>query len=97
MASLNMVAVHVGNVARPMTHVDNAKWMIRLTMIVSLVIGPAVFFLCSWMNSDFASGEKLLALFALSVMGFESVWIVYGLGVLINKAVHNNMDNSQFE
>jgi len=97
MASLEMVAVHVRNVARPMIHVDNTKWMIRLTMIVSLVIGPAVFILCNWMNSDFASGEKLLVLFALLVMGFESVWIVYGLGVLINKAVHNSTDNSRFE
>jgi len=97
MASPDTVTVHVGNVACPMIHVVNAERMIRLTMIVSLMIGPAVFLLCRWMNSDFASGEKLLALFALSVMGFESMWIVYGLGVLINKAVHNNMENSQFE
>jgi len=97
MASPDTVTIHIGNVACPMIHVDNAKWMTRLTMIASLMIGPAAFLLCRWMNSDFASGEKLLALFALSVMGFESVWIIYGLGVLINKAVHNNMDNSQFE
>ena len=97
MASPGMVTVHVGNISRPMAHVDNAKLMIRLTLVVSLVMGPAVFLLCRWMNSYFASGEKLLALFALSVMGFESVWVIYGLGVLINKAVHNGMDNSRFE
>ena len=97
MASPDMVTVHIGNVEHPIIHVDNAKLMIRLTLIVSLMIGPAAFFLCSWMNSDFASGEKLLVLFAFLAMGFESVWIVYGFGVLINKAVHNGMDNGQFE
>ena len=97
MASPDMVTVHVGNISRPIVHVDNTKWMMGLMLIVSLIIGPAVFFLCRWMNSDFASGEKLLVLSALLVIGFESVWVLYGLGVLMNKAVHNNMDSSRFE
>ena len=97
MASHGMATIHIGNVEHPIIHVDNAKLMIRLTLIISLMIGPAVFFLCSWMNSDLASGEKLLVLFAFLVMGFESVWIVYGFGALMNKAIHNSMDNGQFE
>ena len=97
MALHDTVAVHIRSVDHLIKHVDNVKLRSRLTLVISVMVGPAVFFLCSWMNSDFASGEKLMVLFAFLVIGFESVWMIYCLGALINKAVNNSLDDYPFE
>ena len=82
-----------GNVISPteivsQTHqpLTTEKFIIRLTLIISLFAGPVLFLLFSALNASFASGEKGLALLALTAMAFESTWIIYGFAALIHKA-----------
>jgi hypothetical protein len=67
-------------------HVNHEKFVIRLTLIISLLAGPAMYMLCNALITNFAQGQEVLALAAVTVMAFEIIWIAYGFGALIHKA-----------
>lgn len=62
--------------------------------IISMVAGPLLFMICSVRFASFAEGEKLLVLFAFSILGFELVWLLYGVAALLNRAVYNIVESA---
>jgi hypothetical protein len=88
MAPPEMALSHTADMAGE--HVNHEKFAIRLTLIISLLAGPAMYMLCNALITNFAQGQEVLALAAVTVMAFEIVWIVYGFGALIHKATARN-------
>jgi hypothetical protein len=84
MAPPEMALNHTASIVHE--HLNHEKFAIRLTLIISLLAGPAIYMLCNALIANFAQGQEVLALVAVTVMAFEIVWIVYGFGALIHKA-----------
>ena len=84
MAPPEMALSHTSEITH--SHVNHEKFVLRLTLIISLLAGPAMYMLCNALITNFAQGQEVLALVAVTVMAFEVVWITYGFGALIHKA-----------
>ena len=63
------------------------KFMIRLTCVLALLAGPVVFVICSQVVPHLVQNDRFWVLVAFVAMGFESVWLLYGLGALIHRAI----------
>lgn len=54
---------------------------------LSIVSGPLGYLACRALSEGFAGGDQGLALAAFCAIGFEAVWLVYGLILLIVKGL----------
>jgi len=54
---------------------------------LSVVAGPLAYLVCRALSEGLAGEDQGLALAAFCAMGFEAVWLVYGLVLLIAKGL----------
>ena len=90
MAPTEMALDSTANINHAHVYVDHEKFFIRLATAISILAGPAIYTICSAINANFAQGQNALALFAIMFLAFEAIWVVYGLGTLLNKAIHRD-------
>ena len=72
---------------------ENWLVVVALAVVSNILLGPVVFFICSSLAPELFQNDKLIVFIAFLCMGFELVWIFYGLGVLINKGLHGLTDS----
>lgn len=67
----------------------SARSVLHLVLGISILLGPFAYLVCRSVSDSFASGGQGLALIAFCVIGFELVWLVYGLISPLRKLLHD--------
>ena len=58
---------------------------VRITLAISILLGPLVWLVCRAISGRFVGGGQGWILLAFCVIGFELVWLAYGVALLVRK------------
>ena len=58
---------------------------VRITLAISILLGPLVWLVCRAISGRFVVGGQGWILLAYCVIGFELVWLTYGMAFLVRK------------
>ncbi len=60
---------------------------LRIALVVSVLLGPLSWLVCRAISDRFTGSGQGWILLACCVIGFELVWLTYGLIVLVRKGL----------
>ena len=60
---------------------------LRVALVVSILLGPLAWLVCRAISDRFIGSGQGWLLLACCVIGFELVWLTYGLIVLVRKGL----------
>ena len=58
---------------------------VRITLAISILLGPLAWLVCRALSDRFIGGGQGWMLLACCVIGFELVWLTYGVVLLARK------------
>ena len=58
---------------------------VRVTLALSILLGPVAWLVCRAISGRFLGGGQGWVLLACCVIGFELVWLAYGVILLVRK------------
>ncbi len=82
---MNTVALDINSEESAVSPAPLSVSGVRITLAVSILLGPVAWLVCRAISARFVGVGQGWILPAFCVIGFELVWLAYGLVLLVHK------------
>ena len=82
---MSMCAIELSNEDSAVSPAPSGLTGVRITLAISILLGPLAWLACRVISGRFIGGGQGWILLACCVIGFELVWLAYGVALLVRK------------